>query len=365
MFELIFLIVLFTVILPNIKQGQQRRRTFQESGAAVYTPPARPVRTQSSPETAQIKTPQDPEERASLLKMIAGGVAGVGGAAAAALMLVGILSTLGQDSWMLNYGDMVVEYLAHAGVFAVFGAAFWAASRWGFKLLDRVKRYRLYRRIIGEAQSMPLADIARASGQGEAALEKDFADMIRRGYFPQGFLDRETACFYASNDAWRKAPKPQPPAPKPEKQPEAELLASGSHFLQELDAEAARIEDAAVRGRVYEIRTKAQAIFDWLRLHPEAQPDVQRFAGYYLPTTLKLLRAYNEVDPHAAQSEAAALVQDRVAGVLGSVASAFATLLDNLISETAMDVSGEITALETVLGQDGLTPDVFSASGEI
>lgn len=362
MFELIFFIVLFTVILPNLKQGRQRRRGFNESGAAVYMPPAQ---TQPPPAAARgpkEALPQDPEERASLLKMIAGGAVGVGGAAAAALMLVALLTLVGQESWMLGYGDMIVEFLAHAGIYGVLGAAFWGVSRWGFKLLDRVKRYRLYRRIIGEAECMPLEDLARASGQSKTALKKDFSDMIRRGYFPQGFLDQETACFYASNDAWRKAPKP--PAPKPKKDAHAQLLARGEQFLQELDAEAARIEDAPVRSGVQEIRAKAQAIFSWLRLHPEAQQDVQHFAGYYLPTTLKLLHTYNEVDPHAEQSEAAALVQSRVAGVLDSVATAFATLLDNLIAETAMDVNGEITALETVLTQDGLTPDGLLPAGE-
>ena len=361
MFELIFFIVLFTVILPNLKQGRQRRRNFSESGAAVYMPPAQAASTAAqAPKTA---APQDPEERASLLKMIAGGVAGVGGAAMTALTLVGMLTALGQAAWMLGYGDMVLEYLAHGAVFGVLGAVFWVVSRWGFKLLDRVKRYRLYRKIIGPAERMPLGDIARASGQSEAAVKRDFDDMIRRGYFPQGFLDEASGCFYASNEAWRKAP-PQPAPKKQKADPHAGLLKSGEDFLRRLEKEAACIDDASVRGRVQEIRGKAEAIFNWLRLHPEAQQDVQRFANYYLPTTLKLLRAYNEVDPHAGQSEAAALVQSRVAGVLDSVATAFATLLDNLIAETAMDVNGEIMALETVLSQDGLTPDGLLPAGE-
>ena len=359
MFELIFFIVLFTVILPNLKRDQQRRRNFTESGAAVYTPPAQAAQAPKAP-----AAPQDPEERASLLKMIAGGVTGVGGAALTALMLVAMLTALGEESWMLGHSDWIVQYLAHGAVYGVLGAAFWGVSRWGFKLLDRVKRYRLYRKIIGAAQCMPLGDIARASGQSEAAVKRDFDDMIRRGYFPQGFLDKASGCFYASNEAWRKAPKPQPAPKKQKEAPHAALLKSGEDFLRRLEKEAAYIEDASVRGRVQEIRDKAEAIFHWLRLHPEALPDVQRFANYYLPTTLKLLHAYNEVDPHAEQSEAAALVQNRVAGVLDSVAAAFGTLLDNLIAETAMDVNGEITALETVLNQDGLTPDGLLRAGE-
>ena len=74
-----------------------------------------------------------------------------------------------------------------------------------------------------------------------------------------------------------------------------------------------------------------------------------------MPTTLKLVRAYNDVDPHAARSGAAAQVQQQVARVLATVEEAFGNLLDTLIGHEAVDVSAEISALETVLAQDGLS----------
>lgn len=38
-----------------------------------------------------------------------------------------------------------------------------------------------------------------------------------------------------------------------------------------------------------------QAICDWLEAHPESLPKARRFAEYYIPTTLKLLHTYNDV----------------------------------------------------------------------
>ena len=38
-----------------------------------------------------------------------------------------------------------------------------------------------------------------------------------------------------------------------------------------------------------------EAICDWLEAHPESQPKTRRFAEYYIPTTLKLLHTYNDV----------------------------------------------------------------------
>ncbi len=352
MLELIFIIVLISALAPEAKKSRQRRRQFTDSGAAVYMPP----RPQYKP-----AEPANAEENKNFLKMLAGGAAGVIGALLAGLAGVAALIYAGNEAWMLGM-NYVAEYLANIGVFALLGAGFWTVSRLGFKLLDRTKRYRLYKAIIGDKDCVPLSDLARASGQGETALKRDFKDMIRRGYFPQGFIDTKTNCFYASNDAWRAAPKPEPaPEPEPviqeEPAPAGELQATGRQFLQELDAQADKVDNSAVQGKLNSIRRRTEAIFNWLAAHPSAADDVRRFCNYYLPTTLKLVRSYNEVDPHAESSEAAAEVQAQVAGVLDTVDEAFGNLLDHLIANTAVDVSAEISALETVLTQDGLTRD--------
>ena len=82
---------------------------------------------------------------------------------------------------------------------------------------------------------------------------------------------------------------------------------------------------------------------------------MRRFAAYYLPTTLKLLHTYNEVDAQADQSAVAADIQRNIVGILHTINQAFSTLQDGLLQDTALDVSAEISALETVLAQDGLS----------
>ena len=44
--------------------------------------------------------------------------------------------------------------------------------------------------------------------------------------------------------------------------------------------------------RMHEV---TQSICDWLEDHPESLPKIRRFADYYIPTTLKLLHTYNDV----------------------------------------------------------------------
>ena len=98
-------------------------------------------------------------------------------------------------------------------------------------------------------------------------------------------------------------------------------------------------------------------IIAWLEKHPGGESQIRRFVSYYMPTTLKLLRTYNEVDPQADSSAVAAEIQTDICGILYTINTAFQSLQDNLLKDTAMDVSAEISALETVLAQEGLTKD--------
>ena len=90
-------------------------------------------------------------------------------------------------------------------------------------------------------------------------------------------------------------------------------------------------------------------IIAWLEKHPGGESQIRRFVSYYMPTTLKLLRTYNEVDPQADSSAVAAEIQTDICGILYTINTAFQSLQDNLLKDTAMDVSAEISALETCL----------------
>ena len=83
----------------------------------------------------------------------------------------------------------------------------------------------------------------------------------------------------------------------------------------------------------------------------------RRFAEYYIPTTLKLLHTYNDVQGQ--QGENAETIRRDIAGILHTLNQAYDTLYDMLLSDVAMDVSSEIAALQGMLASDGLTGGDF------
>jgi hypothetical protein len=102
-----------------------------------------------------------------------------------------------------------------------------------------------------------------------------------------------------------------------------------------------------------QMHTTVEAIGDWLAAHPESQPQARRFEEYYIPTTLKLLHTYNDVQGQ--QGENAATIRRDIAGILHTLNTAYDNLYDKMLSDMALDISGEIAALQGMLASDGLT----------
>ena len=78
---------------------------------------------------------------------------------------------------------------------------------------------------------------------------------------------------------------------------------------------------------------------------------------YYLPMTVKLLDAYEDMDSQPVQGENIASSKREIEETIDTLNVAFEKLLDSVFEDTAMDVSSDISVLNTVLAQEGLTED--------
>ncbi len=85
---------------------------------------------------------------------------------------------------------------------------------------------------------------------------------------------------------------------------------------------------------------------------------------YYLPTTLKLVQSYQEFDTQPVQGENITQAKTEIAQALDTINAAFANLLDSLFADDALDISTDISALETMLKQEGLTGSDFQKKPE-
>ena len=206
-----------------------------------------------------------------------------------------------------------------------------------------------------------LADLTH---QKKVKALKKLRKYIRKEWLA-AWLDEKTETLYLTIEDYRAAqetaaaPQAQPqPEPAPEQREETPLnLDTARRFAAVLEQEKQFMRDEQGREELKHMQKTATAICDWLEVHPESLPKTRRFAEYYIPTTLKLLHTYNDVQGQ--QGENAETIRRDIAGILHTLNQAYDTLYDTLLSDVAMDVSSEIAALQGMLANDGLTGGDF------
>ena len=209
-------------------------------------------------------------------------------------------------------------------------------------------------------KGLPVSMLADLTHQKKAKTLKKLRRYIQKDWLA-AWLDEKTEKLYLTVEDYRAAqetaaaPQAQPqPEPAPEQREETPLnLETARRFVQVLEKEQQLMQDPQAREKLEQMQKTAAAICDWLEAHPESLPKARRFAEYYIPTTLKLLYTYNDVQGQ--QGENAENIRRDIAGILHTLNQAFDNLYDNLLSDVAMDVSSEIAALQGMLANDGLT----------
>ena len=204
-----------------------------------------------------------------------------------------------------------------------------------------------------------LADLTH---QTKKKALKKLRSYIHKGWL-NAWLDDETETLYLTAEDYRAAKEKAAATaaqPQPEKTETGDAplnLDTARRFAAVLEKEQQLMQDAQAREELAAMHKTTTAICDWLEAHPESQPKTRRFAEYYIPTTLKLLHTYNDVQGQ--QGENAKTIRRDIAGILHTLNQAYENLYNNLLSDVAMDISSEIAALQGMLANDGLTGREF------
>ena len=203
-----------------------------------------------------------------------------------------------------------------------------------------------------------LADLVH---QNRKKMLKKLQKYIRKGWL-NGWLDEKTETLYLTAEDYRAAQEARAAVqaePEPKAEPQAEPqetplnLETTRRFAKVLAQEQQLMQDAQGVEELAHMQKTTEAICDWLEAHPESLPKARRFAEYYIPTTLKLLHTYNDVQGQ--KGDNAESIRRDIAGILHTLNQAYGNLYDNLLSDVALDVSSEIAALQGMLANDGLT----------
>lgn len=185
--------------------------------------------------------------------------------------------------------------------------------------------------------------VHQVSGYVKLALISALVYLIAYACFPNKMVEAEI-------------PDPKPAAEKLPKDPVlAALQQERTRAVEELKRLNENITDPQLSRQLDHIQSTTEKIFAFVLDHPEKKGQIRRFQDYYLPTTIKLLHAYDRMDNLGVSGANIDASKKKVAQMLTTVEKAYDKQLDALFQDEAMDISADVTVLEQMMAQEGLT----------
>ncbi|MCQ4771280.1 5-bromo-4-chloroindolyl phosphate hydrolysis family protein [Intestinimonas massiliensis] len=158
------------------------------------------------------------------------------------------------------------------------------------------------------------------------------------------------------------------PDPEPEPEPAAtgspeldELIRQRDLALSEMHRLNDSIEDPKISAQIDHMEAVTAKIIAHVVEHPRKLPQIRKFLNYYLPTTLKLLNAYDRMDAAGVSGANIDGTMGKIETMMDTVATAFDRQLDALFGDEALDISTDITVMENMLAREGLAGESLRA----
>ena len=327
--------------------------------------PSQPAQSVKKPDLSVYYAPTGGKTALSIVKIVGGSLMGV---------VCASLLTASAVIGMFLSGESFLPAIA-LPLLAV-GALLISSGVSGLKRINRFKRYR---KLLGQKTYCSLEKLARGIGQSVKYVRRDVRKLLEGGYFLEGHLDKEESNLIITEETYQlfersrlqleQSQQEAKQVAKEAKQkktvssqlPEVrEVLDKGNAFIAEIRRCNDLIPGFEISEKISRIELIVQRIFERAASHPEIIPDLKKMMDYYLPMTVKLLNAYADMDAQPVQGETIRASKHEIEQTLDTLNLAFEKLLDSVFKDTALDVSSDISVLNTLLAREGLAEDDLS-----
>ena len=306
-------------------EPEKKRRTRRKKGIGQF--PYKPIKTGRG-------------------LMITGGViAGV-----FALAIGGILS-----DWGFNpqyFSQMLKDLIVPAMFFGAGAGTFLC----GLFRRKKARKFKQYLARMENAPLIPLRPLAESLCASMDEVCQTLQDMIDDGLFGErAYLDIGAEMLVIDASVAKPDPAQRPAAE--EKKTDSLDFTAEDQILRQIRSANDRIPGEEISGKIDRIEEITRHILTYLKKHPERSGELHTFLDYYLPTTLKMLNTYAELDAQRMDGENIAATKRRIEGILDKVVEGFELQLDKLFEGDMLDITSDIDVMEKMLQRDGLSGD--------
>lgn len=210
----------------------------------------------------------------------------------------------------------------------------------------RSKLFRKYQALIGRRDSVNISTLVNATGRSYKKVCDELQDMLDFGVLPMGYLDLANDKLVLTSQGITDQPQAEAQA--------TEEKTDDDTILAQIKMVNDAIPDPVMSAKIDRIGTLTGKILDYQRKNPDKDSQLRSFLNYYLPTTLKILRAYAQLDQQGIEGENISAAKARIEGMMDKVVEGFEKQLDKLFRDEALDITSDVSVLEKMLDKDGL-----------
>ena len=236
-------------------------------------------------------------------------------------------------------------------------------------------RYREYGRALGDAEYIAVDDMVRLTGIERNTILKDMQELQKSGVLPQVWIDRKATTLMFTQSAYEQYTAAEKARLQREDAERSltdrlrdslygaqvqQILQDGEEYLKTVRELNDRIPDEEMSRKISRIENLMYKTFEEVKEKPEAAPSLRKYMSYYLPTTVKLLNAYADLDTKPDIGSNIAQTKAEISDSLDMVGDGFEKLFDSLFEEMSMDISSDISVMKTMMAQDGLAEDTIT-----
>ena len=144
---------------------------------------------------------------------------------------------------------------------------------------------------------------------------------------------------------------------QPAKETKKETPTNIEYYIELLNAQNLDIDNEEVSNGLYEVCAYLKQIDLVVKQFPQSQEKTAKLTRYYLPILLEILDSYKQLDKSVRNHEEFQKTHQRLLKTILLINEALKTIITSLTQEYFMDLSADMTTLETLLKKDGLVKE--------
>lgn len=246
----------------------------------------------------------------------------------------------------------------------------------GIRKTGLISRIKNYMAVIGNKEFIGLDELSARTGTPKETVKKDVKKLIQKGYYPYARLDRLETTLMLTDKAYRSYEaadssfrQRQEEQKKNESafdkefysdDPEVrKILTEGRDYIRtirEINDEIPDVEDMS--DKLYDLENVMKRIFVQVREKPENAGGIRKLMNYYLPTTVKLLKAYADFYKQPEGGENIEKSKREIEETMDTINAAFLKFLDDMFEYQYYDVSSDINVMKQMMSRDGIAPEM-------